>query len=201
MHPESATVTEMQARAKARRRKGKAPNDDDELYGPWVEDDLRLMDLPQWKIGSVLQKWPKDLVFRADRTEPECDVFYNPCAFICTNRFKEGVSAICGNDVEWLPVIVEPVGEMYVFHPLRTATLGRGSEYRQNGVSGNIVEIRKHDFEDPSNLPPCFLIPQPPESPSGTVGRSTLSIYVTDQLRNKMWPYRGIDFACVFEKT
>jgi len=88
---------------------------------------------------------------------------------------------------------------MYIFHPIRSVRLGPAAKYK-GGSRENIAWIDKYDFEDPTNLPLCFLIPQPPETPSGKAGGSTGGIYVTDQLRNKMWAYRGIDFACVFER-
>jgi hypothetical protein len=202
MYEEFCSASELKSRARSQRLRGlpRKPKDDDgdEPFAPLVDDGLALMDSPQKKIGPVLDVWPKDLRFRTSVTSTTCDVLSNPNAFICTAKFKEGVSRICGTDVEWLPVFVEPFGEMYVFHPIRSVPLGPAAKHT-GGVSKNITWIEKYDFETPSPLPPCFLISQPPDSPAGRGGYACAGVYITEVLRSKMWSYRGVDFSLVFE--
>jgi hypothetical protein len=203
MCQEYCTIAEMESRSRSRRLMGQTravqDDDGDEPFAPIVDDECALMHLPHERIGPVLDSWPTDLRFRVNASNTSCDVFFNPSAFICTSRFRGGVSNVCGNDAEWLPVIVEPIGEMYVFHPTRSVSLGPGAKYERHG-SGNMTWISKYDFENPLELPTCFLIEQPPDSPAGMGAWSYGGIYITDALRKIMWVYRGVDFTCVFER-
>ncbi len=166
----------------------------------WVLDGKALMRLPQRKIGPVAGQWPQDLSFTVGRGAP-LDVLFNPDAFICSQRFLEGVSEVCGDAAEWLPVTVEGFGKMYVFHPVRSVALSSDAEIRRLAPGENVLEIREYAFDDPSSLPTCFLIPQPPESPAGKIGSSCRGIYVIGVTEARMRRYRGVDFACVFDSA
>lgn len=170
-----------------------------ENYARFVDDNLQLNRLPHERIGPVADIWPNGLQFRLGREGKVCDVLYHPNAFICSGAFRDEVARVCGEDAEWLPVGVEDLGEMYVFHPIRTVSLGPQAKLRQHRPGDNIIEIYRHDFESPHELPTCFLIPQPLSSPAGKGGFACAGIYVRDVVRTRMHKFRGVDFALVFE--
>ncbi|PQO30599.1 hypothetical protein C5Y96_14105 [Blastopirellula marina] len=169
-----------------------------DYYGQLVNAGRTLMHTPQSCVGSVLSQWPSDLIFSVEGEGAVCDVLPTPMELLFSEKAKSKLDPICGDHAEWLPVQVEPLGAMYLFHPTSVVTLGAQAVYRQRSPGDNIIEVRKYDFDSPENLPPCFLIPQPESSPAGQQGGSVSGVFVTDTLRDAFYAFRGIDFACVY---
>jgi hypothetical protein len=175
-----------------------------QCYSDWVEDGNLLMKTPHWRVGPVAAEWPNDLAFKRigagnKRRGNDCDVLFNPCGLIFSQRVVAVLDPICAADVEWLPVNVDPVGSMFLMHPIRAVPLGPGSEFRQNDF-GNVIEVFKYEFANPDELPSCFLIPHPPSSAAGKVGLARFNeILVTDQVFDVLMQFRGVSCQQVFQ--
>ncbi len=169
-----------------------------EHYSHWVDDDVRLMDTPQSKVGPVLDQWPCDLVFDLIRDGKDCDVYINPNGLCFTRRAMTALSPVCGSQAEWLPIRLQDGETLYLFHPTAIVPLGERARFRSHSPGDNIVEVFDYDFDAPDDLPCCFLIPQPATSPAGKGGYAFRGEYVTDTLYAAMGRFRGVDFARVF---
>lgn len=167
-------------------------------YAHWVDDDVRLMDTPQNKIGSVLDRWPGDLLFDLIRDGKDGDVYTSAVALFFTQRAVDDLGPICDGFAEWLPVTVRSGERLYIFHPTSSVPLGPLARYRSHAPGDNIIEIFEYDFASPETLPCCFLIRQPESSDAGKAGTACIGEYITDKLYSAMSKYRGVDFARIF---
>ena len=169
-----------------------------EHYAHWVDDGVVLMDTPHHKTGPVLDQWPSDLEFTLVRDGNDCDVYMNPCGLFFTERAVWELDPICGENTEWLPIRLTDGSSLFLFHPVESVPLGANSRFRSHKPGDNIIEVYDYDFDNPEQLPSCFLISQPATSPAGKGGFAFTGQYVTDQLRKAMGQFRGVEFAQVF---
>lgn len=81
--------------------------DDGQCYSDWVEDGNLLMKTPHWRVGSVAADWPTDLAFKRisagkKRRGNDCDILFNPCGLVFSERVVTALDPIFPADVERL---------------------------------------------------------------------------------------------------
>src|SRR5689334_664963 len=98
-----------------------------ELLAKWVDDSLFLVDFSVFRDHPLLEEWPKHLTFPLGDERGSgftCDVLFNPHALFYSQRVRDAIEPMLGNNAEWLPAQIQDVGKYYVLHPLDSVDLG-----------------------------------------------------------------------------
>jgi len=166
-----------------------------ETVATWVNDDSRLLDTPQDKVGKIKNIWPNDIHLKLQDGGVACDVLHSPSALICLPSGKQKIEQQrdVNELIEWLPVTVETLGTCFVCHPHAFLPFQPKSLVHRASHTGNVTAIKKLIIEDGVTVPPIFLIASPLDSKAGMAGYGLGRIYVSELGKRAFSGLSGIE--------
>ena len=101
--------------------------------------------------------------------------------------------------VEWLPVDVDGIGQMYLLHPVKFIEFPFTFKYNKNPVSKNVTYVSEYNFDNLDNVPSVFMVKQINESAGAKSNYAITGIFITNEIADVFHRTSGLVLIKVWD--
>ena len=146
----------------------------------WSDDDDDVLDA-LYRTDRIADQWqPVFVNCRQRRQRP--GIYGLVSDFVINGAGFNALKVIAGDRVASLPIELSRDTVANAIHALVHLPLSPDADFRANGISKNITQIRRYDFENSvlKDVPPVSRVAQPPESAARRIGSCCTPYLVTE---------------------